>query len=276
LSRPRAAQRPSRVETPPPPHDCRLTARCLREAFSPLRLQPGEPFSKLRAENSVIDKFFEQREQDPQGGEGGKRIVQVRMRPVFGLTFGRTRAATWFDTTCPPQGVVWLLDAEIHDERHKGTSDAYDLFAQREVDGVLYPVEVDYKWLELDRRRLDTESFADDVRGDARELVLHARKHGRATGSLAGIPARLAWEHAANDLPLLYVAVSVKPIVGARSGFEFPLTNERFLLAAEAVRQAGEELFGPEVLVEEQFAPVAALGGHLRNQRAFMIVFERA
>jgi hypothetical protein len=274
LSRPPAATAPSRPEPTPPPHDCRLTARCLREAFQPYSLRPGEPFSKLRAENSVIDRFFEQRENDPLGGEGGKRILQVRSRPVFDVTFGRTRAATWFDTGHPPQCIVWLLDAALHDERHKGSSDAYDLFEQLETQGRLFPIEADYLWLELDRRRLDTERFADDVRRDALRLLVEARQSGRANGTLASVPVRLAWEHRPDDLPTLYAAVSIRPVRGSRSGFEFPLTQERFLLVAEAVRQSGEAFLGPQVLVDELFAPPPLLAP-LHNERAFMVVFER-
>lgn len=168
--------------------------------FHPLRLASGERFSVLRTQNTLIDVFFERRETDPAGGEGGKRISQVRTRPVFGLTSGRMRAATWFDTGCPPQAVVWLLDAQLHDERHKGSADAYDVFAQLEAAGRLFPVELDYKWLELDRRILDTASFADDVRADAHALVDGARQNGRANGTIAGVPARLAWEQREGDI----------------------------------------------------------------------------
>jgi hypothetical protein len=229
----------------------------------------------LRNQNSVIDRLFEQRENDPRGGEGGKRILQVTSRPVFDLTFGRTRSATWFDTVHPPQGVVWLLDTHIHDERHKGTKDAYDVFAGLEAAGELFPVEVDYRWLELDRRRLDTASFADDVRRDARNLVGQARVHGRAQGTLAGVPARLAWERSPRGPSALYAAISTRPVRGARSGSSFPLTDARFLLLAEAVRQAGEDLFGPEVLVEELLSSEEPLRRQ-KTERAIYVVFERA
>ncbi len=229
--------------------------------------------SKLRDENTVIDHFFERRQDDPLGGEGGKRIVQVKTRPVFGLSSGRMRGATWFDRTRPPQAVVWLLDAQIHDERHKGSSDAYDKFAALERAGQLFPVEVDYMWLELDRRRLDTESFSDDVRRDAEMLVAAARKNTRAEGTLAGVGARLAW-YPSGDLPVLTGAVSTRPVLGVRSGYEFPLTNERFLLIAEAVRQAGEALLGPQVLVDELYAPPVELGRR-GDERFFIVVFER-
>ena len=185
------------------------------------------------------------------------------------------RAATWFDTAHPPQGIVWLLDAQIHDERHKGSSDAYDIFAKLEYDGRLFPVEIDYTWLELDRRRLDTDSFAADVLRDARDLVAATRATGRAAGTLAGVPARLAWDYSHGELAALYVAISTQPVQGARSGFEFQLTNERFLLLAEAVRHAGELLLGPQVLVDELPAMPVALG-HRGDERAFLVVFERA
>lgn len=152
--------------------------------------------------------------------------------------------------------------------------DAYDVFAQLEDEGRLFPVAIDYTWLELDRRRLDTESFADDVRRDARDLVAAARRAGRATGSLARVPARLAWEHVPGHLPVLYVAVSTRSVRGARSGYELPLTNERFLLLAEAVRQAGEVLLGPQVLAEELLTLPVALGRRA-DERAFLLVFER-
>jgi hypothetical protein len=274
LSEPPAATPSGRRQAPSPPHDCRLTARCLREAFHPLHLRAGESFANLRSENSVIDRFFERRENDPDGGEGGERVVQVRSRPVFKLTSGRTRAATWFDVEHPPQAVVWLLDAQLHDERHQGRADAYDRFAELEAADQLFPTDVDYKWLELDRRRLDTESFAADVRRDARRLVEEARRSGRANGTLAGVPSRLAWEAGQGDLPSLYVAVSTQPVVGQRSGYEFPLTNARFLLLAEAVRQAGESLLGPQVLVGEQLAAPAVLGRR-DGERIVLVVFER-
>jgi hypothetical protein len=259
-------------ERPRPPHDCRLTVRCLRETFG-FSLRPGESFETLRSENTLIDRFFERRQNDPEGGEGGERIVQVRARPVFKLTSGRMRAATWFDVEHPPQGIVWLLGAELHDERHKGAHDAYDRFAGLEASGELFPVEIDYKWLELDRRRLDTSSLAADARTSARVLVEKARAQGRASGELAGVPAWAAWESAKHGLVALYVAVSTRPVRGVRSGYDIPLTNERFLLLAEAVRQAAEEVERPEALVDE-LARVPAILQADRGARAFVVVFE--
>jgi len=260
------------ADRPSPPHDCRLTARCLRETFG-FRLAPGELFETLRGENTLIDHFFERRQNDAEGGEGGKRIVQVKTRPVFGLSSGRMRAATWFDMSRPPQGIVWLLGGEIHDERHKGSRDAYDIFGQLEANGTLFPSDVDYKWLELDRRRADTHSFADDVRRDARKLLKLTRSAGRAEGSLAGVDAWLQWGEERGGLAALYVAVSTEPITGARSGYTFPLTNERFLLVAEAVRQAAEDLVGPEVLGDELSRPPDGLGAP-HSTRAFFLLFE--
>jgi hypothetical protein len=261
-----------RSERPPPPHDCRLTLRCLRDTFG-FTLVPGTPFGTLRTENTVIDRFFERRQDDPEGGEGGERISQIQTRPAFALHSGRMRGATWFETTRPPQGIVWLLGAEMHDERHKGSADAYDRFAQLDAAGELFPIKRDYVWLELDRRRLDTETFSGDAQSNARELVTAARADGRASGTLAGVPAWSMWEER-DALVALTVAISTIPVRGTRSGFEFQLTQERFLLLAEATRRAAEELEGPEVLVEEIFRLPRPLA-NLHNVRAFVVVFDR-
>jgi hypothetical protein len=127
---------------PEPPNDYRITLRCLKQTFD-FRLTVGKDFASLRSENSLIDRFFDQREGDEDGGQGGERIVQIRSRPCFKLTSGRTRGATWFDRTRPPQGVVWLLGAEMHDERHRGRADAYDIFGALDGKGELFPVEID-------------------------------------------------------------------------------------------------------------------------------------
>jgi hypothetical protein len=253
-----------------PPHDCRLTIRCLKACFG-FRVELGTlSFKALRSENTFIDHFFERRQGDDVGGESGERILQVKSRPVFSLHSGRTRGATWFDTGQPPQGVVWLLGAELHDERHKGTSDAYDIFGRLDEAEELFPMPADYKLLELGRRRLDTANFAEDARTDAKELVREAADSGRSAGRLAGIPARLVWDADDAGGVTLSVAISMQPVKGARSGLQFPLTQQRFLLASEAVRQAAEDLYKPEVLAEQTFE----FPGGLTNERAFVLVFE--
>jgi hypothetical protein len=62
----------------------------------------------------------------------------------------------------------------------------------------------------------------------------------------------------------------MQPVKGARSGLQFPLTQQRFLLASEAVRQAAEDLYKPEVLAEQTFE----FPGGLTNERAFVLMFE--
>ena len=214
--------------------------------------------------------FFERLQNTPAGGEAGKRIGQVRSRPVFGLTYGRMRGAVWFDRTRPPQGIVWLLGAEVHDERHKGRADAYDVFAELEARGELFPREVDYERLELDRRLVDTASFADDARRDARGLIERVIAEGRVDGELVGIPIRLIADQR-QGLVALHGAVSTRLVLGRLSGVEFPLTNDRFLMTAETVRAAAEDLFGPEVLAEE----LHHFPDSLRDdERGFVILFE--
>jgi hypothetical protein len=253
-----------------PPHDCRLTIGCLKRNFNEFKAQVGSPFETLRPENSVIDRFFERRQDDEEGGEGGERIQQVRSRPVFSLHSGRTRGATWFDKSKPPQAVVWLLGAELHDERHKGRTDAYDIFGQLDRSGKLFPTETDYKWLELDRRRLDTDNFQQDVLADADDLIARTQADGRAEGSLAGVAARAAWHEERDGTTILHVAISREPYTGSRSGYSFPLTDERFLLMSEAVRQRAEARYKPEVLAEE----VQEFPGGTQNERVFVLVFD--
>jgi hypothetical protein len=227
------------------------------------------PFSSLRSENSLIDVFFQRRQDDPEGGEGGERVSQIKSKPAFKLTYGRTRGATWFDRTRPPQAIVWLLGAEWHDDRHKGHADAYDILGGLDAAGTLFPREVDLDRLELDRRIADSTHFADDARRDSREVIEAAVNSGRAEGRVAGVPCRILMEKS-GELVALFGAVSQKPVVGERSGYEFPLTNDRFLLLAEAMRQAAEDVFGPEVLVDQD----PRFPGSLFNERAFVILFE--
>ncbi len=177
------------------------------------------------------------------------------------------RAATWFDRD---NEVVWLLGAAEHDERHKGKSDAYDILAHLDARNELFPTDADRTWLELDHRRLDTENFADDVQRDAEELVRAAQSEGSAAGTLAEVPARAVWQSDAAGMVALSVAVSREPIVGARSGMEFSLTHERFVLLMEAVRSAAERIHKPEVLAEE----LSSFPGGLRNERALILIFE--
>lgn len=185
------------------------------------------------------------------------------------------RGATWFDSRHPPQGIVWLLGAQIHDERHKGSADAYDIFERLDRDDALFPLDVDYGRLELDRRKQDTEQFSEIVRRDARALIDKVAADGSATGELAGVQTRAQLSDDVDDLIGLFVAVSTRPVRGRLSGMEFALTNERFLMVGEAVRQAAEQLFGPEVLADETQSPPDSLRQLQPGWRFFLLVFER-
>lgn len=251
---------------PRPPHDCRLTARCFRESFG-FKIHPPYDFSALRSENSGIDKFFSLREPDPDGGEGGERVQSVTERPVFALHSGKMRGATWFDRE-QPHAIVWLLAFEQHDERHKGSGDAYDIFARLEGQGRLYPVDVDYKLLELARRARDTEGFRDAALADAKALLAEAVSEGAARGTTAGVETRVATIDGGNPT-ILGVALSMKPIRGELSQAVFPLTEDRFLLLATSFENAARELFGDA----EAEVPSYAFPGGLSNERAFQIAF---
>jgi hypothetical protein len=254
---------------PAPPNDCRITLRCLKQTFE-FRLSLGADFATLRSDNSVIDHFFEQRERDESGGEGGERVAQITSRPCFKLTSGRMRGATWFDRTRPPQGIVWLLGAERHDDRHKGKSDAYDLLAALEANGTLFPAELDYKRLELDRRRWDTSSFGKDLRADADALADGVLSRGDTRFKVVNVPVRVSTQRE-DDMLAVYVAVSTRPVRGPRSGLEFPLTTERFLLIQEGIREALERRLGKEVLAGE-WQDMSVFGGGPKNERAFVVL----
>ncbi len=255
--------------TPKPPHDCRITIRCLTQTFG-FKMPIEQQFLELRSQNSLIDRLFELRESDEAGGEGGERVRQIRMRPAFKLTMGRMRGATWFDNTRHPQGVIWLLGAELHDERHKGRADAYDILGQLEDSGELFPGELDYKLLELHRRLWDVSSFADDLHADADALIQDLSQRERTSRTLANVPVRAV---IARDDSVVgfYVAVSTRPVIGQRSGLEFPLTDERFTLLQEGVRAGVERSLGGVCLAGD-WQDMSVFPGGGREERAFVIL----
>lgn len=236
-----------------------------------MRFEAGRDFAELRSDNTLIDTFFERRRDDPKGGEGGERVRQITSRPAFKLTSGRMRGATWFERARPPEPIVWLLGAEPHDERHKGKTDAYDILGRLDASGELWPAPVDYKRLELDRRRRDSDSFGPEARRDAAELVAGLRE-GQQRATIADVPVRVVVEQL--GLMAVHVAVSVEPITGRLSGCEFPLTESRFLLIQAAVREALEVAYEPPALLEELRDP-SAFPGPLGRERAFVALVER-
>lgn len=255
-----------------PPHDCRITARCFRASFG-FRIERPYDFSAFRGENTAVDTFFSKRENDPDGGEGGEKVSKVRKRPVFALHIGKKcRGATWFDKTKPPQAIVWLLAVEPHDERFKGKRDAYDVFAKLEVAGDLYPTPTDYKLVEFTRRIRETANFGSDAREDAKALLVDVvRSAGYLVGTVAQVPVRFAVVEY-GELLRISVAVSESPVTGVLSGERFSLTDERFLLLAESVRRAAEDLFGEA----DAEAPTFDFPRKLQNERAFELLFPRS
>lgn len=253
---------------PNPPHDCRITARCFRETFGFTFRAPYD-FAVFKNENTAIEKFFELREKDPTGGEGGERVMKVKQRPVFSLHVGKMRGATWFDKTQPPQGVVWLCSYERHDERFAGKDDAYDRFAEQERDGKLYPEPVDYKALELSRRIRDAAWSSDTAIEESATLLQGAVEAGASEGSVRGIDVRL--RRVLEDPVFVVVAVSTKPINGELSRVEIQLTDERFYLVAAAMKEAATRISrsDPDLAI-----PTHEFPGGLRHERAFEIALE--
>lgn len=253
-----------------PPNDCRLTLRCLHECFG-FSYDLAEPFERFKDENSCIRALFGFAK-DEAGNERGERILTVKSRPVYALHCGRSRGATWYDSTHPPQPIVWLLRVERHDERHKGSSDAYDTFGRLEKAGELFPEAEDYKLLELHSRLADARFFVADVARDASAHLPAAYSRARSTARLAGIPVRTAIDKSAEGMTLLWVAVSRKPIVGERSGLQFPLDDRRWWLLVERVRQSAQDLLGGDVLADEAFEFPSP--GGIRDERVFLLLSE--
>jgi hypothetical protein len=251
-----------------PPHDCRITARCFREAFGFAFREPYD-FATFRNENSGIDKFFELREHDPRGGEGGERVSKVKERAVFSLHCGKMRGATWFDTTRPPQGIVWLCSYERHDERFKGTDDAYDRFAKQETEGKLYPEAVDYKALELSRRIRDADWSSETAIDECEALLQATLRDGGAEGTVRGISLRV--RRVLDDPVFIVVAVSTRAIQGELSGARIELTDKRFYLVAAAMKEAAtrRSTTAPDLAI-----PTHEFPGGLRSERAFEVALE--
>jgi hypothetical protein len=253
-----------------PLNDCRITVRCLHSLKAKVVLE--DEFAVLRNESTLIDTFFEQRENDERGGEGGARVQQIRSRPAFKLTSGRMRGATWFDRDHPPQPVVWLLGAELHDERHKGRADAYDILGQLDASDQLFPAQIDFKRLESDRRRRDVANVADDVRRDAATAVADLNS-GEQQTTVAGVPVRLIVSD--NDgMTELFVAVSEAPVTGKHSGLPIELTSPRFLGIMAGISEAVEQAHQPPALAEE-LLDRSLFPGPLGRERPFLVYFQR-
>jgi transposase len=166
-----------------------------------------------------------------------------------------------------------LVGAEQHDERHKGKSDAYDLLGTLEAADDLFPTELDYKRLEFDRRRRDTRSFAPDLQREADVLVDAVLRDGRTDQTLAGIDVRAIAEQQGPVLAV-HVAVSTDPAIGPLSGLEFRLTNERFLLLTESVREAFERRTG--IALTDESYQSSRFAGSPGSARTFVVLTDAA
>lgn len=252
-----------------PRNDCRPTLRHLKSAG--ISVKATEDFSVLAGRDDDIRRFIERRQDDADGGETGERVAQITSKPCFKLTSGRWRGATWFDQGHPPQDIVWLLGLEWHDERAKGRNDAYDILATLDDSGELFPKAIDYKRLELDRRRRDTENFASDARADAVQLAQNLLKAtANVRHEVAGIPVTGVTRNE-DGVQLAYFSVSEAPVTGQRSGLLFPLTSERFDLLRAAVVEAFEHETKDEVLSDT--SPATPYPLTLPLGRQFFLIF---
>lgn len=190
---------------------------------------------------------------------------------MHALRYGAHLGATWLDPTRPPGSIVWLLAVARLDE-FSTELEAVGQIAAREGTN-LYPSPLDYARLELDQRRLDTGSFAEAARRDARALIARARPDATTETTIAGIPVAALWKRDGDYLGL-FLAVSSAPVRGQRSRLAFPLTTSRFLLIAEAVRQAARNIYPPEILADEPREIPEELRQFGQDPRVFLLLFE--
>ena len=250
-------------------HDCRITHRCLRHDLR-LRLPVTATFASLAPENTFVDVFFERLQNSPDGhAENEASIPELgEGRDVFLLRYGGRLGLTWLDLRYPPATIVWLL-AVMEVDEVRGERGALADLGERERDGVLYPDEFDYARFKLERRKLHTSQFGEMARRDARQAMHTTGADGPVQHEIAGISVLILWKRI-NDYLGLYVAVSNE--MAKVDGNETPLTNDRFMLVAEAVRQAARSLFGPELLAEEPTQYPSELN-QLADPRVFVFLF---
>jgi hypothetical protein len=113
----------------------RITIRCEAD-FAVLDTTEAE---------ALIEKFYELRGREPDGGEAIAGLVQ---RVCKSLHAGRYRAVTWYDRE---HDVVWLLAVGIH--RADSQEDVYNQAIKLEQAGKMYPTADDYAALPAARRR---------------------------------------------------------------------------------------------------------------------------
>lgn len=250
-------------------HDCRITHRCLRNDLG-LRLPVTATFASLAPEDAFVDVFFERLQNARNGHAENEAPIPAlgEGREVFPLRYGGRLGLTWLDLRYPPTTIVWLLAVMEVDEL-SGEQGVLAHFAERERNGGLYPDEFDYARFDLERRKLQTSQFGEMARRDARQAMNTTGADGPIQDEIAGISVLILWKRV-NDYLGLYVAVSGK--VASIGSSEIPLTNDRFLLVAEAVRQAARSLFGPELLAEEptQYPPEL---DQIDDPRVFVFLF---
>ena len=165
-----------------------------------------------------------------------------------------------------------MVAAELHDERHKGSSDAYDLMAQAEGSDEFFPGEKDYRLMRLHRQRRDVQGlFPDRARDEAAALISEAIEQGGSQGTIAQVPVRMRLTRDPDGgILTLWIAFMQRPVQGSFSGEPIPLTDHRFLLLVATCRSALSQGRQTDEVLTDQ---VHDFPGGLANERAAVMVF---
>lgn len=202
--------------SPGPPHQLRITHRCLVEdlGFSPDDL--GRPLDELAATDSDAGKFIrtfiEKRGPDPVDEDSIERLATGRI-PMHPLRRGeRIRGLTWHDRDA---NVVWLVATHfVH--RSGERSDSYAHFRSLRLEQLL-PDELDYLLFREQQAVHAADAILDLIDPGLRSALGDVGAEVRL--DIGGTPVSLLATRTNPPPPRLKVAISMRRTA---SGFEPP------------------------------------------------------
>jgi hypothetical protein len=199
-----------------PPHQLRITSRCLVEdlGFSSDDLE--RPLDELAATDSDAGKFIrtfiEKRGPDPVDEDSIEALATGRI-PMHPLRRGeRIRGLTWHDRNA---NVVWLVAAHFA-HRSGERSDSYAYFRGLRADQLL-PEELDYTLFREQQAIQAADAILDLIDPALRSALEDPGAEIRL--DIGGVPVSLLVTRVTPSPPRLNVAVSMRR---TETGFEPP------------------------------------------------------
>ena len=204
------------MSTTTPPHQLRITRRCLVEdlGFSPDDLE--RPLDELAATDSDAGKFIrtfiEKRGPDPVDEDSIEGLATGRI-PMHPLRRGeRIRGLTWHDRDA---NVVWLVAAHFaHRSGERG--DSYPYFRSLRIDQLL-PEELDYLLFREQQAIQAADAILDLIGPGLRSALDDPGSEIRL--NVGGTPVSLLVTRPTPSPPRLKVAISMRRTA---SSFEPP------------------------------------------------------